>query len=457
MSLLQKSVGVLSRTVSRRGFLTKAAMVGTALAVAPQRFLFEPRSAYAAASRYFCDSRCDKYSPGDCKCGDLCCQGWTEFCCATHPESGNTCPPGTLPGGWWRADGAGLCDVDGVSQPRYYIDCNATCEPGCTSVNGATCGPACHDFECQCGRQRCDHRKSACTRFRYGQCNDDIPYLGAVVCRYVTCSPPWVWDPECQASPVLFATQTAHHDRPCLHTREPIHGFFAVQRGTTLRLREGQSGGSTVHRFDFGTPADLPVFGDWNGDRTRTIGVVRGGGSGRIGDERMIWHLRNSNSAGPVDITIEFGSVGEIPVVGDWDGDGIDEIGTFRGGQWKLRRSLNGSPSFDTVEFGQAGDLPIVGDWNGDGTATLGVVRGQTWILKEPHGPGSNDVQFVFGPAGARPIVGDWDGDGIDGPGYVIGDSWTIRRKWWGSGSDTFGFGRDTDRPAVWGRRVSRA
>jgi len=428
-------------------------MVGTALAVAPQRYLFEPRSAYAVASRYFCDSRCSGFG---CSCGNLCCQGWTEFCCATHPESGNTCPPGTIPGGWWRADGAGLCDVNGVTQPRYYIDCNATCDPGCSNVNNGTCGPACHDFVCQCGQEQCDHRKSACTRFRYGQCNDQVPYLGAVVCRYVTCTPPWAWDPECEPEPQLFATQTTYHDRPCLHDREPMHSFFAVQRGSTLKLREGHSGGAPDFTFEYGTAADLAVFGDWNGSRARTVGVVRGGGAGRIGDGRMTWHLRNTNSNGPADIVIEFGSVGEIPVVGDFNGDGIDEIGTFRAGQWKLRHTLGGSPTFDTIQFGEAGDLPVVGDWNGDGTATLGVVRGQVWILKEPHGPGSDDVQFSFGANGATPVVGDWDGDGVDGPGYVVGNTWTVRRDWWTTTTKSYTFGHHNDHPLVWGREVSR-
>lgn len=430
-------------------------MVGTALAVAPERFLFEPRSAYAVASRYFCN-KCSSLSPGNCGCGDLCCQGWTEFCCATHPETGNTCPPGTLPGGWWRADGAGLCDVKGKSQPRYYIDCNAACEPGCQNVSGSSCGAACHDFECGCAHDLCDHRKTACTRFRYGQCNDDIPYLGAVVCRYVTCSPPWVWDPDCVAEPVLFSPDTTYHDRPCLHEREPIHGLFALQRGPTIRIRKGHRRKSKARQFKFGTESDLAVFGNWNGNRRRTVGVVKDAAAGGTPGEPMTWHLRNKNKKGPPDLVIEFGLHGEIPVVGDFDGDGTDEIGTFKDGVWKLRRSLGPDPAFDTVLFGQPDDLPVVGDWNGDGASTLGVVRGDRWILKDPHGPKSENVSFKFAVPGGTPVVGDWDGDGIDGPGLVAGNLWHIRRDWWVNKTKVVEFGRATDRPAVWGREVKR-
>lgn len=457
MSLLQKSVGFTARRVSRRGFLSRAAMVGTALAVAPERFLFEPRTAYGVASRSMCTT-CSSLSPGNCDCGDLCCSGWTEFCCATHPETGNTCPPGTVPGGWWRADGAGLCDVQGVRQPRYYIDCNATCEPGCTKVNDSdgTCGAACHDFDCGCTNDRCDHRKTACTRFRYGQCNDDIPYVGAVVCRYVTCSPPWIWDPDCAAGPVLFSPDTTFHDRPCLHEREPIHARFAGQRGNQIRLRKGTRLKSKVRKFRFGDVGDLVVFGSWDGRRRRTVGVVKAAASGGTPGQPMTWYLRNTNDAGGANLILQFGIHGETPVVGDFNGDGIDEIGTFRAGVWKLRRSLGPNPIYDTINFGRQGDVPVVGDWNGDGTATLGVVRGDTWLLRNPHGPGSEDVQFEFAIPGGKPVVGDWDGDGIDGPGLVVGGQWHIRRDWWLDETAVFNFGRATDLVAVWGRKVPR-
>jgi putative cell wall-binding protein len=230
MTLLDRAVSAAGKGISRRGFLSRAAMAATAIAVAPGRFLLEPRSAYAAATLAWCDSRCSQFSPGTCTCGDLCCQGWTEFCCATNPETGNTCPPGTVPGGWWRADGSGLCDVNGQPMPRYYVDCNAECAPGCGG-SGGICNSNCHpDFTCGCGQDDCSYRKSACTRFRYGQCNSDVAYLGAIVCRYVSCTPPWEWSQDCSPTPVLWSNTTASHDRPCLHGNEPSGTFPGTVR-----------------------------------------------------------------------------------------------------------------------------------------------------------------------------------------------------------------------------------
>lgn len=231
MTLLARAVAAADRGISRRGFLARAAMAATAIAVAPGRFLLQPHSAYAVATRGYCERNCaSRYSPYTCDCGDMCCSGWTEFCCATHPATGNTCPPGTIPAGWWRADGSGLCDVNGQAMPRYYVDCNATCAPGCGG-SGGICNGSCHpDFPCQCGQNDCAYRKTSCTRFRYGQCNSDVAYVGAVVCRYVSCTPPWEWDPACSPTPVLWSNSTARHDRPCLHGGEPPGTFPGTVR-----------------------------------------------------------------------------------------------------------------------------------------------------------------------------------------------------------------------------------
>ena len=56
-------------------------------------------------------------------------------------------------------------------------------------------------------------------------------------------------------------------------------------------------------------------------------------------------------------------------------GDGVDEIGVYRGGQWIV--DTNGDRQMDAkdkvFELGGAGDKPVVGDWNDDGTDDPGV------------------------------------------------------------------------------------
>ena len=87
--LLERSTALLDRGETRRGFLTKTALVGTALAVAPVSYVLRPQTAYAT----ICGC-----SGSSCNCTDLCCDGYTEFCCTINGS--NSCPPGTIAAGW---------------------------------------------------------------------------------------------------------------------------------------------------------------------------------------------------------------------------------------------------------------------------------------------------------------------------------------------------------------------
>ncbi len=156
--------------------------------------------------------------------------------------------------------------------------------------------------------------------------------------------------------------------------------------------------------FRFGEAGDVPVVGDWDGDGIDTVGVFRGG----------VWMLRNSNSAGPVDVEFRFGEVGDVPVSGDWDGDGVDTAGVYRNDRWLLRNSnAEGPPDVSLVMGGDLG-RPVVGDWNGDGADTIGLFDQGFWRVRNSTTTGPDDLQFHFGAWGDLPLTGDWDGDGVD-------------------------------------------
>ncbi|HBT75714.1 MAG TPA: hypothetical protein DEB39_02045, partial [Planctomycetaceae bacterium] len=121
------------------------------------------------------------------------------------------------------------------------------------------------------------------------------------------------------------------------------------------------------HVFQYGGEGDVAVSGDFNGDGITEIGVYRNGNwyIDYNGDGR--WNEGDIEVRGEV---IE----GAVPVVGDWNGDGIDRIGLFVNGKWHL--DTTGDHAHDTVvEFGRAGDIPTVGDWSGSGIVELGVYR----------------------------------------------------------------------------------
>ncbi|MBS1848064.1 MAG: hypothetical protein JST73_07280 [Actinobacteria bacterium] len=181
-SLPERMVNKLAATLDRsrprrRSFLAGVAVAGSALALKPWGFLVEDAAAY------------------DVVCGDgnLCADGWSAFCCTVGGT--NSCPPGSFTGGWWKADNSGFC----CGSARYYIDCNAACGSG---------------WQCHCASGTCDQRRVACNQFRYGQCNQEISCYGPVVCRVVTCQPPWQWDGSCTTSSATD-NNTASHNAPC--------------------------------------------------------------------------------------------------------------------------------------------------------------------------------------------------------------------------------------------------
>jgi hypothetical protein len=76
-----------------------------------------------------------------------------------------------------------------------------------------------------------------------------------------------------------------------------------------------------------------------------------------------------------------------------------DTVGVRRGSEFLLRSELRGGAADHVITFGRASDVPVVGDWNGDGTDTVGVRRGHTFHLRNTHAGGPADTSFVFGRA----------------------------------------------------------
>jgi hypothetical protein len=149
--------------------------------------------------------------------------------------------------------------------------------------------------------------------------------------------------------------------------------------------------------------------GDWNGDGRDDIGVYV--------PKTATWSLRLGASAGPANAgTFVFGAKSAIPVAGDWNGDGTDGIGTFVAGkaQWTLRQTPNaGAANAGTFTFGTKNTYPVVGDWNGDGTDGIAAVvqKTATWSVRQtPNAGAANVGTFVFGPKNLIPVAGDFVG-----------------------------------------------
>jgi uncharacterized repeat protein (TIGR01451 family) len=168
------------------------------------------------------------------------------------------------------------------------------------------------------------------------------------------------------------------------------------------------------HVFSFGLPGDIPVTGDWNGDGRLKAGVYRDGAW------FMDWNGNNQWDATDAAHVFFFGLPGDIPVIGDWNGDGRLKAGVYRNGTWFV--DWNGNNQWDATDaahvfsFGLPGDIPVTGDWNGDGRLKAGVYRDGVWFM-DWNGNNQWDATdaahvFSFGLPGDTPVTGDWNGDG---------------------------------------------
>jgi Bacterial Ig domain len=185
---------------------------------------------------------------------------------------------------------------------------------------------------------------------------------------------------------------------------------------------------SSDETFTFGLPGDTAIIGDWNGAGFDEIGVYRVDTALTdpvTGLHPLIFSLNVSGtgtynpSAG--DVSFIFGLQGDTVVIGDWNGDGKDEIGVVRPGSdgvlvWSLNLSTGDPTDIAVDNFGLNGDEPIVGIWAGNGKTEIGTVRtvggALVWSL-DTNGDGSfdaGDAVFNFGQAGDIPILGNWSG-----------------------------------------------
>ena len=179
-------------------------------------------------------------------------------------------------------------------------------------------------------------------------------------------------------------------------------------------------------KTDFRTgTSNIPVIGDWNGNGKTEVGVYQNG----------VWYLDyNSNSQWNtgIDKVYNFGTAGWTPVTGDWNGDGKAKVGVYQNGAWYLDYNGNGAwnAGIDKVyNFGSKGWTPVTGDWNGDGKTKVGVYQNGVWYL-DYNGNGAwnagIDKVYNFGSKGWTPLTEDWNGDGKTKVGVYQNGVWYL-------------------------------
>ncbi|MCB0319272.1 MAG: hypothetical protein KDD60_00020 [Bdellovibrionales bacterium] len=149
---------------------------------------------------------------------------------------------------------------------------------------------------------------------------------------------------------------------------------------------------------------------DYDGDGKGDTVIYSDGSPGLL-------HINDSTGA---PFSYNLGDVGDAPILGDFDGDGLMDRGVVRPDQsisgyidWQWHSSASGQ-IITIPTWGLTTDKIAIGDYDGDRRDDYGIYRPSTyewWILPANGDPG---YSVVWGAPNARPVPEDYDGDGID-------------------------------------------
>jgi hypothetical protein len=243
-------------------------------------------------------------------------------------------------------------------------------------------------------------------------------WLGGVPDRAIVALGDWFTTPgpnTFDAGPVC--------DAPCDHL-----GY--VDPEGVWRLAHEVAWAPSESSFFYGNPADTPFMGDWDCDGVDTPGLYRRSDG--------YAYLRNSNTQGIADIKFFFGNPSDVPIPGDFDGDGCDTLSIYRPAEQRfyvINRLGAGDAGLGFADysfgFGDPADKPFVGDFDGNGVDEVGLHRESTGrvYFRFSLTTGIADRDFIYGDPGDFLVAADWDGDGADSPAIFrpSDGNWYIR------------------------------
>ena len=180
--------------------------------------------------------------------------------------------------------------------------------------------------------------------------------------------------------------------------------------------------GSQQTYFQWGGSGDVPVPGDYDGDGKTDFSVFR--------PSEGTWYISNSSN-GAMTTLSSFGAPDDKMAQADYDGDGKTDPAVYRPntGYWYIQQSTTNT--MVSYQWGVGGHTPASADYDGDGKADIAVWYNAgasfQYLKSSTNNTTSETVQF--GQTGDVPVPGDYDGDGKADYALRRGANWIIKQS----------------------------
>jgi len=183
------------------------------------------------------------------------------------------------------------------------------------------------------------------------------------------------------------------------------------------------SNGSQQVTQQWGTMGDKPVPGDYDGDGKTDFSIFRPDTTLHNGTWYILYSSSNSWSQ------TQWGADDDTLTPADFDGDGRTDIAVWRasnGGWYILKSSDNQALTFT---FGSSSEKPAPADYDGDGKADVGLWRSLNKTFYSINSSNSASQTVTFNDPSTEPVSADYDGDGKADFAIRSGNAWYIRNS----------------------------
>lgn len=176
--------------------------------------------------------------------------------------------------------------------------------------------------------------------------------------------------------------------------------------------------GSQQTFYGWGMSGDVPVPGDYDGDGKTDFSIFR--------PSTNTWWIVKSSDNTYYNIPFGDSSYSDVLVPADYDGDGKTDIAVWRPSTYYfyILSSSTGVTSY--YQFGTLNDVPAPADYDGDGRADVAVWRNSTHTFYSVNSSNRQVVSSTLGYSGDLPVPADYDGDGKANYAVKHGADWII-------------------------------